>query len=115
VAAVHRVAGLIRANAGSYEQAEAEYLRAIELEPANADTFRRLGQAYERSGRLDQALAAFKRAIELEPSDFRQYQALGSFYSRRGDLSERLRVSSKNAFNWRRTSPMRITRSERRT
>ena len=87
IAAVHRVAGLLMANAGSYEQAETEYLRAIELEPANGDAYRRIGQAYERGNQLDQALAAFKKAIELEPDDFKQYQALGTYYAHRADSS----------------------------
>jgi eukaryotic-like serine/threonine-protein kinase len=85
VGAVHRVAGLLRANAGVYEQAEAEYLRAIELEPTNADAYRRLGQVYDSTGRLDRALAAFRKAIELEPTYFKVYQELGSYYSHRGD------------------------------
>jgi tetratricopeptide (TPR) repeat protein len=94
-AAVHRIAGLLRANAGKYDEAVAEYSRAIELEPANGDGYRRLGQAYDSSNRLDQALTAFRKAVELEPNDFRQYVALGTYYVHRGDPAEATRQFEK--------------------
>ncbi len=95
LAPVHRAAGLPLANAGHYEQAEAEYLRAIDLEPANGDAYRRLGQVYDNSGRLDEALAAFQKAVEREPGYFKTYQDLGSYYSRRGDSREAARQFEK--------------------
>jgi serine/threonine-protein kinase len=88
LAPVHRVAGLLRAKAGFYEQAEAEYQRAIELEPSNGDAYRRLGQVYERNNRLDQALAAFEKAAEVDPKYFKVYQDLGYYYSLRGNYAE---------------------------
>ncbi|MBV9771801.1 MAG: tetratricopeptide repeat protein [Bryobacterales bacterium] len=97
LALVHRVSGLLRANAGSYEQAEAEYQRAIELEPLNGETYRRLGQVYQRSNRLDQALAEFEKAVELEPNNFKSYQDLGTFYRQRGDRSKATQLFEKCA------------------
>ena len=95
LAPVHRVAGLLRANAGFYEQAEAEYQRAIELEPSNGDAYRRLGQVYERNNRLDQAQAAFEKAVELDPNYFKVYQDLGTFYRQQGDATEAARQFEK--------------------
>ncbi len=95
LAPVHRVAGLLRANAGFYEQAEAEYQRAIELDPSNGDAYRRLGQVYERNNRLDQALAVYKKAVELDPNYFKVYQDLGAYYSARGDDREAARQLEK--------------------
>lgn len=94
-ARVHRVAGILRANAGRYEQATAEYRRALEIEPDNGDAHRRLGQAYERTSQLEQALASYRRAIELEPDYYRNYHALGSFYFQRGRFSEAVQALSK--------------------
>jgi eukaryotic-like serine/threonine-protein kinase len=95
LAPVHRVAGLLRANAGFYEQAEAEYQRAIELEPSNGDAYRRLGQVYERNNRLDQALTEYMRAEQVDPNSFKVYQDLGAYYSARGDDREAVRQLEK--------------------
>ncbi len=95
LAPVHIVAGLLRANAGFYEQAEAEYQRAIQLEPNNGDAYRRLGQVLERNNRLDQALAAYEKAVEVDPNYFKVYQDLGAYYSVRGDDREAIRQLEK--------------------
>jgi serine/threonine protein kinase len=95
LAPVHRVAGLLRANAGFYEQAEAEFQRAIELEPSNGDAYRRLGHVYEQANQLDQALVALEKAVELEPNYFKVYQDLGTYYSLRGDNREAIRQYEK--------------------
>jgi len=85
---VHRIAGLIRADAGLYELAEAEYLRAIELEPNSADAWRRLGMVYETDNKPDQALAAYRRAVEADPGMYRNYQALGAFFMKLAKYQE---------------------------
>lgn len=105
LAPVHRAAGLPLANAGHYEQAEAEYLRAIDLEPANGDAYRRLGQVYDNSGRLDEALAAFQKAVEREPGYFKTYR-IWARTIRAAATRARLRGNLKSACNWRRTSRM---------
>jgi serine/threonine protein kinase/Flp pilus assembly protein TadD len=85
---VHRITGLLRANSGWYEQATAEYQRAMELDPGNSDAYRRLGMALESSGRLDEALMALRRAVELEPKYHRNHQDLGAFYFRQFNYVE---------------------------
>jgi eukaryotic-like serine/threonine-protein kinase len=88
VAAVHRIAGVLKENDGAYEQAVAEYQRAIEIEPGNSDAYRRLGEAYKTNGQMDLALTAFRRAVELEPTFFKTYQALGAFYMDRANYTD---------------------------
>jgi tetratricopeptide (TPR) repeat protein len=85
---VHVVAGLLKANAGWYEQATAEYLRAIELEPSNGDAYRRLGEAYRKNNQPGEALASFRKAIEVDPQQYRNFQNLGSFYYQRANYEE---------------------------
>jgi Flp pilus assembly protein TadD len=85
LAPVHRAAGLPRFNAGATAQAEKEYLRAIEIDPADSDAYRRLGQVYLRNGPSIKALKAFQRAVEIAPKDFKTYQDLGTFYRSQGD------------------------------
>jgi serine/threonine-protein kinase len=81
LAPVHRLAGLLLAAAGHSYQAEAEYLRAIDLEPSNGDAYRRLGLVYDKTNRNDRALAVLKQAVEVVPDDFKAYQSLGAHYA----------------------------------
>ncbi len=90
LAQVHRVAGLHLDNAGYYEQAEAEYRRAIELEPQDAENYRRLGQVYEKNNQKEEALAAFQTAVSLEPDYYRAHLELGAYHFNRGDYMQAL-------------------------
>ncbi|HEY7388513.1 MAG TPA: tetratricopeptide repeat protein [Bryobacteraceae bacterium] len=88
LAVVHRILGLLIYHSGRYEQAIAEYQRAIELEPNNSDGYRRLGMAYEANGDTDRALASYQRAVEIEPKYYANHQALGAFWFSRGEYSQ---------------------------
>jgi tetratricopeptide (TPR) repeat protein len=88
---VHRIAGLLKANGGWYEQAVTEYLRAIELEPGNGDAFRRLGEAYQSNNQLEQAKSAFLKAVEIDPNQYKNYRDLGYFYHERANYGEATR------------------------
>jgi tetratricopeptide (TPR) repeat protein len=90
LAPVHRVSGLRLFNAGSYQSAEAEYNRSIELGSgrANAQTYWRLGQVLERTKHPEQALVVFKKAVELDPLWFKTYLQLGAFYSSQGETKQ---------------------------
>ena len=91
VAAVHVVAGLLQ----SYEHAEAEYRRAIDLEPRNADAHRRLAQTYDRRGDSQKALVEYRKAVELAPGYFKNYQGLGDHFASGGDPGEAARQLEK--------------------
>jgi len=49
------------------EEAEADYLRAIELSPPYFEVFTNLGQCYRRMGAMDKAIEQYSRALDLEP------------------------------------------------
>jgi tetratricopeptide (TPR) repeat protein/TolB-like protein len=87
LAQVHRVAGLHLAHAGFYEQAAAEYRRAIELEPDDAENYRRLGQVYESNNQKGEALVAFETAVSRRPDYYRAHVELGAYHSNRGDFT----------------------------
>jgi len=77
----HRAAGLLKATAGRFDDAEAELLRAIELEPANSENYRRLGSfVYRNTNQFDKALVALREAVELQPGYYKNQQNLGEFY-----------------------------------
>ncbi len=86
--AVHSVAGLLKYREGQYEQAIAEYSRAIELKPKNGDAYRRLGDAFQRNEQLEEAQAAFREATRIDPLEYRNFRALGNFYFQRAAYPE---------------------------
>jgi eukaryotic-like serine/threonine-protein kinase len=88
LAAVHYVAGLIYDDEGQYEQAVADFQRAIELEPRNGDAWRRLGKTYEHNNQANLAQSAYLRAIEVQPDYFKNYRDLGAFYFTRDEYEE---------------------------
>lgn len=49
------------------EKAEEDFLRAIELEPWNAEAYAGLGVFYKKEGLLVKANKMFKKALEIEP------------------------------------------------
>jgi tetratricopeptide (TPR) repeat protein len=85
---VHLIAGLLKFRENHYEQAIAEYLRAVELDPNNDDAYRRLGRAYEDNNQLDEAKAAFHKAVEKGPQQYRNSRAMGDFYYLRARYEE---------------------------
>jgi len=88
VAAVRFVAGTINDDDGQYEQAVADFLRAIEIAPPNGDAWRRLGDVYRHNSQPNRALEAYSKAIEVQPDYFKNYWVLGEFYFARGDYDE---------------------------
>ena len=90
-ATVLRVKGILDANAGRYEDAEAKYRRAIELEPANSDAHRRLGMVLAQHGHPDEALAEYQSALKADPSYHRTYQEIGTFYIALVNYAEAIR------------------------
>ena len=88
MAQAHRVAGLLSADSGRYEQAQREYIRATELEPANGDAYRWLAAAYEDNSQLDEALRTFRKAIEVDPGNYRNYQNLGAYFIDRSQYDD---------------------------
>lgn len=70
---------LLQVHLGRYEDAEAAYRRAIELDPADALPWNNLGDLLRyHLGRYDEAEEAYRRAIELDADYARPWFGLGS-------------------------------------
>jgi TolB-like protein len=54
---------------GRWQDAEAHYRRAAELDPRNLQIFEAMGQTFELLRRYDDAQAAFDRALEIWPNE----------------------------------------------
>ena len=59
--------GVIFLDEGKLEEAAAEFLKAIELDPENADAHRNLGTVYTEQEKFEEAVAAYEKAIEVAP------------------------------------------------
>jgi len=85
VAAVRSVSGILEAAVGRHEQAQADYRRAIQLDPGNSDHYRRLGMSLQEVNDMPQALAAYKQAIAMNPREYRNYTQLGLLFDAQSD------------------------------
>jgi tetratricopeptide (TPR) repeat protein len=88
LAEVHLASGLLKADSSFLEQAEADYQRAIELQPNNGDAYRRLSGIFNRNNQPNEALAAIQKAVQLQPDYFKNHQQLGTLYILRGDYRD---------------------------
>jgi serine/threonine protein kinase len=92
---VHMISGWLKKNSGGYELAEAEFQRAIELQPNSGDAWRRLAMTYDSGGLSSEALVAFQKAILVRPDDFNNRWALGAYYLERSQYEEAVREFQK--------------------
>ncbi len=66
---VHYNMGVVFANRGQFKEAEREYLRALRLDPADADTHYNLGVLYDQSLRkYRKAISHYRRYLKLRPA-----------------------------------------------
>ncbi len=100
LAAAHHNAAAALMTAGRAQEAEAEYRRALELNPRTPETWSNLGLLLQQNGRLAQAIPNLRKAVELRPNDARFVQRLGSALLDAGDLAaaEPLLVRSTTLF-----------------
>src|SRR5918999_1680126 len=77
-------------NLGRYDEALADFNRAIELDPDRAWAIASRGQTYQALRRFDEALADFARAIELDPDRDWAIADRGETYRLAGRFDEAL-------------------------
>jgi tetratricopeptide (TPR) repeat protein len=65
---------------GDVKSAIAEYQKALDLDPVDAQTYYNLGLAHARAGATDPAEDAFKKAIELDQQYSAAHNQLGLLY-----------------------------------
>ena len=80
----------IRESEKEWEAAIQSYLRAIDLEPRNADAYHRLGELYTKQGDVNQAIYWFERSVDVASGYLWSYLSLGNGYKRRGDYEQAL-------------------------
>ncbi|MDW8231446.1 MAG: tetratricopeptide repeat protein [Roseiflexaceae bacterium] len=63
----HRILGEAHLSGRQYEEARADFERALQFDPEHIPALVGLGMACERLGQLDRAISAFERALEIKP------------------------------------------------
>lgn len=87
-----------------YEQAIADFARAVSLKPDHKESHNYLGYCYRRTGKLEHSLASYDKAISLDPTfalarEYRgeTYLALGRVVEAEGELAELRKLDPQQA------------------
>ncbi len=80
--AVHVTLGLLNATSGKSDLALAEYQKALDINPNDAEAIMNIAAIYERLKHPAEAEANFQRAIALRPDYWNGYLSLALFYDR---------------------------------
>jgi len=83
---IHAKLGVSYSARGDFDQAIAQYARAIELNPGNASFLIGLGAVRLQKRDPDGAIADFDRAIELKPNEALAYNDRAVAYREKGEL-----------------------------
>jgi serine/threonine protein kinase/tetratricopeptide (TPR) repeat protein len=73
---------------GRIRDAEAEYEKAIQLDPTYADPVNNLAYLYAGEGLYDQAIQTLQRYASLSPGDANPFDSMGEMYLLKGNLQE---------------------------
>ena len=68
---------------------------AVQLDPTNAETHRKLGDAYVEVEKFDQACESYNKALELRPDYLEAYEALGHIYYDQANYDAALKCLTK--------------------
>jgi tetratricopeptide (TPR) repeat protein len=71
---------------GKYDDAIADYDKAIALDPNYATAYSNRGIVYHKQSEFDRAIADFTKAIALNPKDAAAYNNRGNAYKNKDDL-----------------------------
>jgi tetratricopeptide (TPR) repeat protein/predicted Ser/Thr protein kinase len=92
LAAAHVCLGTVAKGTGKYQEAVAQFQKALAEQPTNDDAYRGLADAYEKLGRTAEAEQTFQQAIRLRPQYWGGYNWLGVFYEHQGRYAEAARM-----------------------
>ncbi len=84
----HYYAGIDFLGEGKIEEAIAEYLRALEIDPKFSDALHGLAQAYHARQDFDRAIEAARRIVALDPEDILAWTAISRAYQRKWMVPE---------------------------
>jgi tetratricopeptide (TPR) repeat protein len=71
-----------------YDEAIAEFNKAIEIDPDFADAYYNRGIANSKKGNLNQAISDYTKAIQINPNDSDSYYNRGLVYHKKNDFNQ---------------------------
>ena len=84
----HMCLGLVDTGTGSYQDAAAEYQKAMELDPTSDRAAIGLANAYAKLNRLPDAENAYKQTIAANPNSSYVHEQLGIFYLQQAEYAQ---------------------------
>jgi tetratricopeptide (TPR) repeat protein len=79
-AKLQQLGGALAEMTGRPEDAEAMYLKALELDPSDLSGYERLARFYSATGRLEKTVKTYEKALEAHPNEANIHQFLGVLY-----------------------------------
>jgi tetratricopeptide (TPR) repeat protein len=80
--------GYTAAISRDWDQAVAQYTKAVTLNPRNVDAYFLRGVAREMSNHIDQAIEDYKETLELQPQYYLAMEYLARLYETKGDYAK---------------------------
>ena len=109
------VSGTEHLNSGRFEQAIAEFSRAIQLDPRFVNAYNNRGIAYKRLNQLDRSIADFTKGISIDPKDADLFSNRASVYALQKnydraemDYSEAIRLAPREIKQYYRRGDLRL-------
>jgi tetratricopeptide (TPR) repeat protein len=87
-AVAHTILGSVLIADRQYSQAEAEFRRAIELDPQTVTPFLKLGKLYQDQNQVDLAIGQYNEAMKRSPGMAAIPALVGNLYLAKNDLSQ---------------------------
>ena len=83
----HHSQGITYAEQGRFDEASAEFKRAISIDSDNAKVHYNLGAAYEKQGKYDLAVESCQKAIAINPDDAKAHYNLSCVYALKNETN----------------------------
>jgi tetratricopeptide (TPR) repeat protein len=85
-------------NAGRYDEAEAQLLKAKEVKPKQAEVYAAISAYYNRQGEFDKTVEALNTAADLQPENPQGYQLVSVFYWEKAYKDKTLSPAQQNDY-----------------
>jgi len=85
---IHIFRGVAHHEKGQWDEAIADYNKAIEINPKYPEAYSNRGVAYDNKGQYDKAISDYTKAIEINPRLVEAYSNRGLAYDNKGQHDE---------------------------